>query len=709
MNGEHENGNATGSGARMEQALRASELSYRRLFESAQDGILILDVDTGHINDVNPFLVKLLGYPHGEMVGKTVGELSPFKDIVANQDILKRLQKDGYVRYHDLPLETRDGRKIAVEFVSNVYQAGDKKVIQCNIRDITGRKQAEATLKATETRYRRLFEAAQDGILILDGDTGQVVDANPFMKDLLGYSQEEFLGRKLWEIGPFKGEAASKITFAELQHADCLRYEGLPLEAKDGRRIEVEFISNAYLVGHKRLIQCNIRDITERKQAEKARRASEKRLREVTALQELLLSPNPIEQRLKLVTEAVVRIMGADFARIWMIAPGDRCAAGCVHARATEGPHVCRFREQCLHLLASSGRYTHTNGDHGRVPLGCYKIGKIASGEASKFLTNEVTTDPRVHNHAWAKELGLVSFAGYRLVDTGGAPLGVLALFSKRAILAEEDSLLEGIAHITAQVLHSGRAEASLRDSESRYRALFEGSADGIVIADGETKKFKYANPALCRMLGYTEAELLNLGVMDIHPKESVQHVMAEFEAQARGDKTLAELPCLRKDGSVFHADISAVKITIENRPCNVGFFRDITERKRTEAALRSGEERFRIAAETANDAIYEWDLKQSVEWWGKIDEMLGYEPGEFPRTLDDWAASVHPEDLESTMAAIQAQLEGRAPYAVEYRVRRKDGVYRWWSAHSRPDAGWKTHPIDRLGHGHHRAQAGGS
>jgi PAS domain S-box-containing protein len=137
-------------------------------------------------------------------------------------------------------------------------------------QEIAERRQADAALRATEVRYRRLFEAAQDGILILDGDTGQVVDANPFMKDLLGYSQEEMLGLKLWEIGPFKGEAASKIAFAELQHADRLRYEGLPLETKDGRRVEVEFISNAYLVDQQRLIQCNIRDITERKRAAKS-------------------------------------------------------------------------------------------------------------------------------------------------------------------------------------------------------------------------------------------------------------------------------------------------------------------------------------------------------------------------------------------------------------------------------------------------------
>jgi PAS domain S-box-containing protein len=129
------------------EAIRASELSYRRLFEAAKDGILILDAATGRVNDVNPFLFKLLGFSRSEMVGKTVGELSPFKDIESNRGILKRLQNEGYVRYEDLPLETRDGRKIAVEFVSNVYQAGGRNVIQCNIRDITERKQAEAQIR----------------------------------------------------------------------------------------------------------------------------------------------------------------------------------------------------------------------------------------------------------------------------------------------------------------------------------------------------------------------------------------------------------------------------------------------------------------------------------------------------------------------------------------------------------------------------------
>ena len=141
------------------QDLRSSELRYRRLFETARDGIFILDAATGRITDVNPYLVELLGFSHAEMVGQTVADLSPFKDIESNQIMLARLQKDGYVRYEDLPLQTREGRHIAVEFVSNVYEAGANTVIQCNIRNITERKRAQAEiLRLNAELERRVIE-----------------------------------------------------------------------------------------------------------------------------------------------------------------------------------------------------------------------------------------------------------------------------------------------------------------------------------------------------------------------------------------------------------------------------------------------------------------------------------------------------------------------------------------------------------------------
>ena len=131
-------------------------------------------------------------------------------------------------------------------------------------------KTKQQLLMESETRYRRLFETAQDGILILDAETGQISDVNPFLIDMLGYSFEDFLGKKLWEIGPFKNTEASKTAFLELQSKGYVRFEDLPLETKDGRPIAVEFVSNVYLVNHHKVIQCNIRDITERKRLAQA-------------------------------------------------------------------------------------------------------------------------------------------------------------------------------------------------------------------------------------------------------------------------------------------------------------------------------------------------------------------------------------------------------------------------------------------------------
>src|SRR5580693_9938797 len=244
MKTNSQNGNGKDNETRTEDALRASETSYRRLFEAAKDGILILDVDTGRITDVNPFLFNLLGFSRDEMVGKTVGELRPFKDIESNKVMLERLQKVGYVRYDNLPLETRDGRHIAVEIVSNVYEAGDHNVIQCNVRDITQRKHSEDALRASETSYRRLFEAAKDGILILDVDTGRITDVNPFLFNLLGFSRDEMAGKTVGELSPFKDIESNKVMLGRLQRDGYVRYENLPLETRDGRRIAVEFVSN---------------------------------------------------------------------------------------------------------------------------------------------------------------------------------------------------------------------------------------------------------------------------------------------------------------------------------------------------------------------------------------------------------------------------------------------------------------------------------
>jgi len=124
-------------------------------------------------------------------------------------------------------------------------------------------------LKISELRYRRQFEMARDGILILDGDSGRIIDANPFMTELLGYSHDELLGKELWEIGLLQDKDASQEAFRKLGLAGHIRYEDLPLENQRGERREVEVVSNLYRENGHTVIQCNIRDITDRKAMEK--------------------------------------------------------------------------------------------------------------------------------------------------------------------------------------------------------------------------------------------------------------------------------------------------------------------------------------------------------------------------------------------------------------------------------------------------------
>jgi diguanylate cyclase (GGDEF)-like protein/PAS domain S-box-containing protein len=134
------------------ERLQSSEVRYRRLFETAKDGILLLDADTGRITDVNPFLQDMLGYSHHELLGKALWEIGPVKDISASQDAMRHLQEKEYVRYEDLPLETKGGQHIQVEFVSNVYLVDGWRVIQCNVRDITARKQAEEGMRTANDK-----------------------------------------------------------------------------------------------------------------------------------------------------------------------------------------------------------------------------------------------------------------------------------------------------------------------------------------------------------------------------------------------------------------------------------------------------------------------------------------------------------------------------------------------------------------------------
>jgi PAS domain S-box-containing protein len=173
--------------------------------------------------------------------------------------------------------------------IEGIVSTDDSKVL-VTLTDITEREIVEQKLQSSEMRYRRLFETAKDGILILDAYNGQIVDVNPYLIEILGYSYEELLGKELWEIGIFKNIEESKTAFLELQNKGYIRFEDMPLETKSGKPINVEYVSNVYLVDKAKVIQCNIRDISDRKRAEENLKESENRLRELNATKDKFFS-----------------------------------------------------------------------------------------------------------------------------------------------------------------------------------------------------------------------------------------------------------------------------------------------------------------------------------------------------------------------------------------------------------------------------------
>lgn len=189
------------------RSLKDSELRYRRLFEAAQDGILILDAQTGAIDDVNPYLIDLLGYSRAEFVEKKLWEVGAFRDVDVSKIEFKVLQATGYIRYENLPLRAKGGNLIDVEFVSNVYQAGDRQVIQCNIRNITARKRLDDASQESDKLYRHLFENMLNGFAYckMIFEHGQPVDfiyldVNSAFESLTGL--KGVTGKKVSEVIP---------------------------------------------------------------------------------------------------------------------------------------------------------------------------------------------------------------------------------------------------------------------------------------------------------------------------------------------------------------------------------------------------------------------------------------------------------------------------------------------------------------------------
>jgi len=275
---------------RTEERLSSSEAFLNSVIEKSPVSLWISDSE-GTLIKMNQSCRELFGLKDEEVVGK----YNLFKDnLIEEQGFMPLVEnvfeKGEIARFTiDYDLNRVEHLKIdkatykILDVVVSPIQDANGKVTNAIVqhKDITAHKLAEETLKVSEIRYRRLFEAARDGILILDAESGLVLDVNPFLIEMLGFTREQFLGKSLWDLGFLKDIAENKSNFKELQQKEFIHYENLPLKTAKGQLINVEFVSHVYQVDHHKVMQCNVRNITKRIRDEQEIKNNEKRFREI--------------------------------------------------------------------------------------------------------------------------------------------------------------------------------------------------------------------------------------------------------------------------------------------------------------------------------------------------------------------------------------------------------------------------------------------
>ncbi len=252
--------------------------------------------------------------------------------------------------------------------------------------------------------------------------------------------------------------------------------------------------------------------------------------------------------------------------------------------------------------------------------------------------------------------------------------------------LHDESGQINGYVSVNHDITERKQAEDELRESEGKYRTLFEGSSQGILATDIETHRFIDANPSICRMFGYSKEELLRLGIMEIHPQEAQDEIKSGMERQKQKGSSLSpEIPCLRKDGTIFYADISGATTVIHGRRCIVGFFVDVTERKRADQALKDSEQRFRDIADNAQEFIWEVDAQGKCTYGSQaVEKILGYTVEEFQQK--NFYDFFYPEDMEAVKATVFAAFAAKQSFR-EFTNRNvhKNGQTVWLSISALP------------------------
>jgi two-component system sensor kinase FixL len=590
---------------RREEKLRESQQWFRSIFEHSPEILVLVDMQ-GVVVEVNGKASELLGYERAHLVGNRFENLPLWsKETKATlRDMFARCLGGETIAPYEIEFLCSDGRAITCQMHGTTLKNHAVEIthVLLMVSDVTRRRAAEEALRTSETRFRAVselvsdyayaFRVEQDGTLTAEWVTDALVNVT-------GYTANELKSLGGWErlIHP------DDLTIAEGQLTRLLSGEAYTVEyrivTKSGeQRWTRDYARPEWDEREQRVVRIYGagQDITDRKRAKEAMRASDTRFRALIEQSPFGISLYNPDGTVRYGNEALRRMYGISRE---------------VQARLIANYNILQD-DQLMATGVASGLKRAFEGEPTALPTVKYDTRKSS-----------------VPSHDVDGEFWIESFA-YPI--KGG------------------DGNFEEVVVVQRDVTEQKRAETALKESEERFRALFENALDGILLADVETKRLLSPNPSMCQMLGYRREEIEQLHVFDIHPHKDIRHVVAIFEKQAHEKIGLAEsVPMKRKDGSVFYADINSSPITLAGKRYLLGFFRDITERKRSEERLRAMESQLahvtRLStmgelvagiAHEVNQPLY------SIENFAKaIENVLAADCGRESEQLRDWNAEI--------------------------------------------------------------------
>lgn len=431
-------------------------------------------------------------------------------------------------------------------------------------------------LRISESRYRRLFETALDGILLLNAETAQIEDVNPYLIDMLGYSHTEFLGKKLWEVGPFVDVMESKEMFVELQEKGHVRYEDLPLKSKSGALIAVEFVSNSYDCEGIKVIQCNIRNITERKVAEAKAHRHMQLYAALSQCNKAIVYSTSEEALFQQVCHAAVTFGGMKMA--WI---------GMVDQATLRVRPVASFGEgaENLHELDVS---IDPGSPFGHGPIAT-AIRQVQPFWCQDFMGDPLTEPWRERGKKaeWAASASLPLHRDGRIIGIFVLYAGVVNAFDQPAC----DLLIEMASGISFALGNfSLEAARKWAEQELRIAATAFEAQEGIIVTDAN-KVILRVNKSFSSLTGYSTDEVIGQTFALIKSEKQDQTFYNQIrEALNRDHYWHGEIWNRRKNGDV-HPDwltITAVTNAKGKITHYVGTFSDLSKRKKDEAAIHS-------------------------------------------------------------------------------------------------------------------------